>query len=290
MWRSTGSEALAKLLEQRIGIDGFTFDLPIVIGFADSDGGSIREELIDQAAAALAAAQGRHAKVGYAELAAPTDDSFEDLVLMRDLPRAMAGDELELHYQPKLRSRTNIVDSAEALLRWTHPERGAVPTDRLIELAENTGAIRDLSEWVIERAVADQRRFAAAGHDIVVYVNVSGVLLPDRDFAARAMALVAGVPGRIGFEITETAVIDDPGRRPRQSGRVRRGRHQDRDRRLRVGPVEPRLSETASRQRVEDRPPVRIGADQEPPRPVAGAVFDRPCPCAGNGSHRRGRR
>lgn len=201
---------LSRILEQRIVLDGFTFDLPIVIGVADSRDGSIREELIDQAAAALAEAQSRHAKVGYAEQLAPVADHFEDLVLMRDLPRALAAGELELHYQPKLRTATNRVDSAEALLRWHHPERGAVPTDRLIELAENTGAIRDLSEWVIERAVADQLRFAAGGQDLVVYVNISGVLLPDRDFAGRALALVARAPGRIGFEITETAVIDDP--------------------------------------------------------------------------------
>ena len=203
-------DALARLLEQRIELDGFNFDLPIVIGFADCEVGTLREELIDQAAAALAAAQHRHAKVGYAEHTEAVDDSFEDLVLMRDLPRAMAADELELHYQPKLRSRTNRIDSAEALLRWTHAERGPVPVDRLIELAENTGAIRDLTEWVLARAVADQRRFAAKGHDIVVYVNISGILLPDRDFAKAAVALVATAPGRIGFEITETAVIDDP--------------------------------------------------------------------------------
>lgn len=201
--------ALVSVLEARIELDGYTFDLSVVIGFADNDG-SAREELIDQAAAALADAQSRHAKVGFAAHIAPVADQFDDLVLMRDLPRAMAADELELHYQPKLRSRTNSIDSAEALLRWIHPERGPVPTDRLIELAENTGAIRDLTEWVLARAVADQQRFAERGHDLVVYVNISGILLPDADFAERALALVAAVPGKIGFEITETAVIDDP--------------------------------------------------------------------------------
>ena len=201
---------LAAALGERIELDGFTFDLPVIIGFADCETGALREELVDQAAAAVADAQARHAKVGFAAAVAPTTDVSEDLVLMRDLRRAMAAGEVELHYQPKLRARTNTIDSAEALLRWTHPERGAVPTDRLIALAENTGAIRDLTEWVIARAVADQRGFAAGGHDLTIHVNISGVLLPDRDFAQRALALVADAPGRIGFEITETAVIDDP--------------------------------------------------------------------------------
>ena len=201
--------SLVDVLEARIELDGFTFDLSVVIGFADNDGSS-RDELIDQAAAALADAQAHRAKVGFASHTDTVSDHFDDLMLMRDLPHAMATNALELHYQPKLRSRTNTIDSAEALLRWTHPERGPVPTIRLIQLAESTGAIGDLTDWVLARAVADQRRFAELGHDLTIYINMSGVLLPDAAFAERALALVASAPGKIGFEITETAVIDDP--------------------------------------------------------------------------------
>ena len=199
-------------LEQRFEIKGFTFDLPISIGFADASHHLVREELVDQAAAALAKAQASRQPVIFADHSVEVDQSFDDLSLMRDLPRAMQSGEIELHYQPKLRSRTNRIDSVEALVRWFHPARGQVATDRFVELAEGTGAIRDLTEWALHRAVIDQQRLAAGGRDITIYVNISGVLLPDADFAERAVAIVSAAPGRIGFEITETAVITDPDR------------------------------------------------------------------------------
>jgi len=203
-------EAMGQALEQRIEIEGFTFDLPIAIGFADASAQCAREEVLDRAAAAVARAQAERKRVCYALDSPELDESFDDLALMRDLPRAMAADELQLFYQPKLRSRTETIDSAEALLRWFSPTRGLVATERLIDLAEDTGAIHDLTEWVVQRAVADQKAFAAAGHDLTVYVNISGVLLPDELFATRVLEIVAAAPGRIGFEITETAVIKDP--------------------------------------------------------------------------------
>ncbi|MDB5710781.1 MAG: hypothetical protein JWL96_2851 [Sphingomonas bacterium] len=203
-------EVLARELEQRIEIDGFTFDLPISIGFADSSEQRGREEILDHAAAAVARAQAERKRVCYAADAPEIDQAYEDLALMRDLPRAIAAGELELYYQPKLRARTETIDSAEALLRWFSPTRGQVTTERLIELAEDTGAIHDLTEWVVRRAVADQQAMAAAGHDLVIYVNISGVLLPEENFATRVLEMVAAAPGRIGFEITETAVIKDP--------------------------------------------------------------------------------
>lgn len=203
-------ERLSDTLEERITLSGFTIDLPIAIGFADAGSSALLEEIIDHAAAALAEAQGQHQRVRYADVSLTVDQSFDDLALMRDLPHAIRDGELRLHYQPKLRSKTNAIDSAEALLRWWHPERGQIATDRLIELAESTGVIHDLSEWVLARAVEDQLRLAKAGHDLTIYVNISAVLLPDPKFAALALGLAARAPGRIGFEITETAVIKDP--------------------------------------------------------------------------------
>ena len=102
---------------------------------------------------------------------------------------------------------------------------------------------------------------------------------------------VLAASARIGFEITETAVIDDPERRDRAtSPPCRRRGHQDRDRRLRLGPVVARLSEAAARARAEDRPAVHPRPDREPPRSAAGALVDRSRPCAGDGGDRGGRR
>lgn len=206
-------EALARLvkrLTERITVDDLTFDLSVLIGAAEASAETTREEVLDHAAAAVATAQATRQPICFADEETEGGSGLDDLALMRDLRRAIERDELRLHYQPKLRSRTNAIDSAEALLRWPHPSRGAVAIERLIRLAESTGAIRDLTEWVVARAVRDQARLAAAGHDLTIYVNISGVLLPDADFAARVLGLLARADGRIGFEVTETAVIQDP--------------------------------------------------------------------------------
>jgi EAL domain-containing protein (putative c-di-GMP-specific phosphodiesterase class I)/GGDEF domain-containing protein len=197
-------------LEKRLAIEELGFDVTVTIGFAHAGNSSIRDELVDQAAAALTAAQGERVKVGFASEALLVSDVQTDLELMRALPRALAAGELELHYQPKLDARSDCITAAEALIRWTDPNRGLVQTDRFIRIAEESGTIRDLTEWVIARAVNDQLRLAAEGHDLEIYVNISGQLLPSGDFAEAALNLVEPALGKIGFEITETAVIGDP--------------------------------------------------------------------------------
>ncbi len=197
-------------LAKRITVDDLTFDLNVLIGAAEADANATREEVLDHAAAAIATAQATRQAVCFADEEGEGGSELDDIALMRDLRRAIEQGELRLHYQPKLRSRTNAIDSAEALLRWPHATRGPVAIERLIRLAESTGAIRDLTEWVVSQAVADQARLAASGHDLTIYVNISGVLLPDAEFAERVLNTVARAKGRIGFEVTETAVIQDP--------------------------------------------------------------------------------
>ena len=202
--------AVVAAIERPVLIDGHPFDLTVAIGVADAGARAIDDQLIDLASAALVEAQQRHCKVRIADAATSDETSLDTLSIMRELRVAMQEDALALHYQPKLRSRTETVDSAEALLRWFHPEFGLVRTDKLIELTEATGAIRELTHWVIDRAIADRARLAAEGHPLTIFVNISGVLLPDRAFADWAIARVAAAGGGIGFEITETAVIHDP--------------------------------------------------------------------------------
>jgi EAL domain-containing protein (putative c-di-GMP-specific phosphodiesterase class I)/GGDEF domain-containing protein len=202
-------EALVQSLSERIIVDLVTFDLAVLIGVAEAGTDATPEEVFDHAAAALAEAQATRRPVCFAA-DCEGEGGLDDIELMRDLRRALEKGELRLHYQPKLRSRTNAIDSAEALLRWPHPERGQVAIERLIRLAESTGAIRDLTDWVIGQAVADQAALAAAGHDLTLYVNISGVVLPDAEWAARTLTRLADARGRIGFEVTETAVIEDP--------------------------------------------------------------------------------
>ena len=195
-------------LERPLELDRQSLDVDVVIGFAQVQPGD--DAVIENAAMALARAQSGHAKIAGFSIEERSAVAAR-VQLMRDLHRALAGDELFLAYQPKFRPRTGQIDSVEALIRWPHPEHGLVPPDRFIGLAEETGAIAEVTRWVVQRAIADQGRLAALGHPLSVYVNLSGRLVPDRAFTEWLLSKARGLPaGAIGLEITETAIIEDP--------------------------------------------------------------------------------
>ena len=123
---------------------------------------------------------------------------------------ALQNSELSLAYQPKYDLRLDRITGVEALMRWTHPRRGCVSPELFIGMAEETGHIRPLTEWAIRRAIADQKALAAAGHELTVSVNISGRLLSDESFADFALAEVSASTADLCFEITETAVMDNP--------------------------------------------------------------------------------
>lgn len=163
--------------------------------------------------AALAIGEGRKTRrpVTLFEMGSAGEAS-RNLALMSGMIAATRNGDMDLHYQPKLNLRSGRYESAEALCRWTDPERGPIAPDQFIPAAEETGRIRDFTEWALQRAVADQAAFAAAGHDIKLAVNMSGALVGDPDFARLAADLVEQAKGKVSFELTETAVIADPER------------------------------------------------------------------------------
>lgn len=208
------AEALAaKLeaaLERRLHIDEQVFDLEVIIGLASR--ALHGEHVADCAADALIEAQTKGRKVQlYQE--ADAQRLAESSALLRDLREALVGDALSLAYQPKLHVATQTICSAEALLRWRHPSRGWISPDVFIGLAEETGLIADLTQWVVRRVLEDQAQLAASGNPITVYFNLSGRLLTDAAFCDWILATVRQFSGcALGVEITETAVIDDPER------------------------------------------------------------------------------
>ncbi len=122
----------------------------------------------------------------------------------------MANGEVALAYQPKLDLRAGAICSAEALLRWTRPHAQQINTGDLVALCEQTGTIKELTRWTVAKAIVDNERFLAAGHSLLVFVNVSGALLADCEFADELLSMVSATRAQIGIEITETAVIADP--------------------------------------------------------------------------------
>lgn len=205
-------EALHAALQAPMSFEGQTFELPLAIGFARAEAGApVDTALVEAAEEALAHARAEHLTV--AEFDEPARARRSDRsALMRDLRAALDADALEVFYQPKLDARTGAVSAAEALLRWSHPERGMVSPDLFICLAEQTGEIRRVTERVMERVLVDQARMSAAGIALAVDVNVSGSLICDAGFTAWALERIRSAAHPIGLEITETSAIPDPER------------------------------------------------------------------------------
>ncbi|HTV10607.1 MAG TPA: bifunctional diguanylate cyclase/phosphodiesterase [Acidimicrobiales bacterium] len=134
------------------------------------------------------------------------------LQLAEELRRAMQNGQLTLHYQPQMDFRTGAIASAEALLRWAHPERGLIPPMQFIPLAEEAGLMQELTEFVLDRAVAQAASWESSGRDIAVSVNVSATdLLRDGfvEMVRRTLSRYGLAPERLVVEITETCVIGD---------------------------------------------------------------------------------
>ena len=123
---------------------------------------------------------------------------------------ALGDGAIDLFYQPKFDMRLRKVTGVEALSRWRHPDRGMLPPDLFIPMAEETGHIRTLTEWVFKRAIDVQARLAERGHVVDMSVNVSGRTLGEADFADFALAEAKRAVGGLTIEVTETAVIENP--------------------------------------------------------------------------------
>jgi EAL domain-containing protein (putative c-di-GMP-specific phosphodiesterase class I) len=177
--------------------------------------GGEAEVLLRRADAAVQAARrlGGGAFVLYSKEHEPHDPSR--LALLSELRQALETDQLLLHYQPKVDLKTRSVVGAEALLRWPHPRRGLVPPAEFIPLAEQTGLMRPLTRWVLNRAVGEARAFERNGRALPVAVNVSARNLHDAQIVEEVTSalLAHDMPAeRLQLEVTESAVMSDAGR------------------------------------------------------------------------------
>jgi len=135
----------------------------------------------------------------------------ERLSMEQSLRRAIERDELLLHYQPRVNLRTGTVDAVEALLRWRHPERGLILPDRFVPLAEETGLIVPIGEWVLRTACAQGRAWRRAGFHPVISVNLSARQLWAGGLVRVVGEIIAktGMSERLELELTESMVMHD---------------------------------------------------------------------------------
>jgi len=143
-------------------------------------------------------------------------EAVERLETENDLRRALERRELRLFYQPAVNLETGVTTGVEALVRWAHPEKGLVPPSLFIPLAEETGLIKRVTEWVAEQACSDLAEWKAAGRvgdDFKVAINLSAVELADVSAVDAIVGAIgrhpALLPSQIAVEITETALLRD---------------------------------------------------------------------------------
>lgn len=171
------------------------------------------EELIKQADMALyRAKEGGRNRLCLFE-ARLQEDVTSRILLLRDLRNAVQKQELDLHYQPLVDARRRIV-GVEALLRWRHPQRGMVAPADFIPLAEQTGLILPIGDWVLEQACGQLRRWAELGpcRHWSLAINVSARQFAESDFADKVIAALArhgADPQRLRLELTESLLQSD---------------------------------------------------------------------------------
>jgi EAL domain-containing protein (putative c-di-GMP-specific phosphodiesterase class I) len=142
-----------------------------------------------------------------------TAATFEHLMLETSLRRALEREEFILHFQPIVDLRSQRVTSMETLVRWQHPDFGMVPPAKFIPLAEETGLIVPIGQWVLEHACRAARALHARGFgELHVAVNLSPRQFRERDLA-RSVALIlerTGLPPRLlELEVTEGSVMEN---------------------------------------------------------------------------------
>jgi diguanylate cyclase (GGDEF)-like protein/PAS domain S-box-containing protein len=204
---------LQAALSRPFQVEGVQLDVEASIGVVVSgDHGDDASTLIQRADIAMYVAKQRNLGVSTYDREVDSNTP-ERLAMLGDLRRALHDDELFLHFQPKVDLSTGQVCGAEALLRWQHPERGLIPPDDFIPLAENTGMIGPLTSRVLNLALVQIRLWADGGVPVPVAINLSARNLLDEQLDEQVADALArhGVGAHLlKLEVTESAIMTDP--------------------------------------------------------------------------------
>ena len=202
-------------LEAPFAIGEVNLDAQASLGLAlFPEHGDDRDTLMRRADIAMYLA--KQSASGYA-LYSPDRDSYspERLALVTELHRAIENGDLFLAYQPKIDLRTGHVISLEALARWRHRERGLIPPDQFIAIAEHTGLIKSLTEWVLNAALGQSRMWRNQGLAIPISVNLSARNLHDVNLPEQIDKILhahGATPEALELEITESVIMSDAAR------------------------------------------------------------------------------
>lgn len=197
-------------LSRPVAARGATVHLSLSVGTAVGRPWDDGRDLLLEAGAELGAA--RPHRRGLVRASALGLRAGTELGAARELDRALERRELVLHYQPVVDLATGLPHAVEALVRWQHPDRGLLPPDQFIPLAEQTGQIIALSGWVLERACRDAADPDGPLGKLNVAVNLSACQLAQPDLVDTVQGVLTGSgldPARLTLEVTESAMMTD---------------------------------------------------------------------------------
>ena len=209
------AERVSIALRRPFPIDGLTLEIGVSIGIAVyPEHGEDASQLMRSADVAMYIAKRDRSVLAFYD-PEKDDNSVRNLAMGGELRNALDKDQLVLCYQPKIDVATHRLVGVEALVRWQHPVYGLVPPSEFISLAEQTGLIRQLSRWVLGKSVRQLVAWSRDGLDIGLAMNLSPRNLHEEDLAATVKRVLKEnpvAPGRLTLEITENAIMLDPGR------------------------------------------------------------------------------
>ena len=194
-------------------VKDYTLYLTTSIGIVTfPDGGVDTHSLIKNADLALYKSKGLGGNAYYIYGEELKSEGLERMMLLNQLRYAVEYDELVLHYQPQIYISTGEIRGVEALVRWNHPEKGLLYPDDFIPLAEESGFIIQMGEWIIRQACLDGKKWQDEGKEIIVSVNISSKQFQQDDFVNKVTEIIneSGLnPRNLTLEITETIAISD---------------------------------------------------------------------------------
>ena len=209
------AEKLLECVREPLAVDELTLGIGASIGISryPLDGEDVHD-MLRRADVAMYSAKENHSSYKLYETALDRY-SLRRFTVLNDFRNALESEQFVIHYQPVVAINGEQVRGAEALVRWEHPELGMVPPNDFIPIAEQSGLIGSLTHYVLERAVAECKRWRNDGRPLSVSVNLSVRDLLDLDLPGDVASILTAQnlePDALHLEITESMIMSDPDR------------------------------------------------------------------------------